>query len=204
MYQKTTLDNGLRLITTTMPHTRSISSCIFIGVGSRYETEAQAGISHFIEHLCFKGTPKRRTAREVSEAIEGVGGILNGGTDKELTVYWCKVAQFHFPLVLDVLIDILLHSKFDPVDIERERQVIDEEINMSKDSPSQQVNMLIDEASIAGDAPDFVKNRVKMQSEYMDKIKDTFNGDVRAIVPLFETEVQGVEMLKRTAECVFA
>ncbi len=145
MHQKTTLDNGLRVITTTMPHTRSVSICFFIGVGSRYETEAEAGVSHFIEHLYFKGTLKRPTARKISEAIEGVGGILNGGTDKELTLYWCKVAQSHFPLALDVLIDILLHSRFDPQDIERERQVIIEEINMSKDSPSQQVNMLIDE-----------------------------------------------------------
>ena len=145
MYQKTTLDNGLRLITTTMPHTRSVSICIFIGVGSRYETEPQAGISHFIEHLCFKGTLKRTTAREISEAIEGVGGILNGGTDKELTLYWCKVAQHHFHLALDVLADMLLHSRFDPADIERERQVIIEEINMGKDSPSQLVGMLIDE-----------------------------------------------------------
>ena len=145
MYQKTTLDNGLRVITTTMPHTRSVSICIFIGVGSRYETEAEAGVSHFIEHLFFKGTQKRQTSREISTAIEGVGGILNGGTDRELTVYWCKVAQSHFPLALDVLVDILLYSKFDPQEIERERKVIIEEINMSKDSPSQQVNMLIDE-----------------------------------------------------------
>ncbi len=145
MHQKTILDNGMRLLTTTMPHTRSVSICFFIGVGSRYETEAQAGISHFIEHLCFKGTPKRATANAISTAIEGVGGILNGGTDKELTVYWTKVAQPHFPLALDVLVDMLLHSKFDPVDIERERQVIIEEINMTKDSPSQQVNLLIDE-----------------------------------------------------------
>jgi len=145
LYQKTTLDNGLRIITATMPHTRSVSVCIFIGVGSRYETESQAGVSHFIEHLCFKGTPKRPTSREISETIEGVGGILNGGTDKELTLYWCKVARSHFPLALDVLADMLLHSKFDPVDIERERQVIIEEIHMSKDSPIQRVNMLIDE-----------------------------------------------------------
>jgi len=128
-----------------MPHTRSVSICIFIGVGSRYETEPQTGISHFIEHLCFKGTPKRTTAKEISEAIEGVGGILNGGTDKELTLYWCKVAQPHFHLALDVLTDMLLHSKFDPADIERERQVITEEINMSKDFPPQRVDMLIDE-----------------------------------------------------------
>ena len=145
MYQKTTLDNGLRIITATMPHTRSVSICIFIGVGSRYETEAQAGISHFIEHLHFKGTPKRPTSKEVSETIEGLGGILNGGTDKELTVYWCKVAQTHFTIALDLLVDMLLHSKFDPQDIERERKVIIEEIHMTKDFPIQRVDMLIDE-----------------------------------------------------------
>ncbi len=145
MYQKTTLDNGLRVITVTMPHTRSVSICIFIGVGSRYEAEAEAGVSHFIEHLLFKGTPKRTTARAISEAIEGVGGVLNGGTNKELTTYWCKVAQPHFELALDVLADMLLHSKFDPQDIEKERQIIIEELNMSKDSPAQRVDMLIDE-----------------------------------------------------------
>ena len=145
MYQKTTLDNGLRIISASMPHTRSVSVSIFIGVGSRYETEAEAGISHFIEHLLFKGTPKLPTARDISGAIEGVGGIISGGTDKELTVYWCKVPQPHFQLALEVLVDVLLNSKFEPVDIEKERQVIIEEINMYKDSPAQQVNMLIDE-----------------------------------------------------------
>jgi len=145
LYQKTTLDNGLRIITAVMPHTQAVCVSFFIGVGSRYETEAQAGISHFIEHLLFKGTPKRPTARAISEAVEGVGGILNGGTDKELTVYWCKAAQSHLHLVLDVLSDVLLHSRFDPQEIEKERRVIIEEINMSKDSPAQQVHMLIDE-----------------------------------------------------------
>ena len=145
MYQKTTLDNGLRLITASMPHTRSVTVSFFLGTGSRYETETQAGVSHFIEHICFRGTSKRPTAREISTAIEGVGGILNGGTDKELTVYWCKVAQPHFPTALDVLVDMLLNSRFDPADIEKERQVIIEEINMSYDSPAQRVGMLIDE-----------------------------------------------------------
>ena len=145
MHQQTTLENGLRVITTPMPHTRSVSVCIFLGVGSRYETKPQAGVSHFIEHLNFRGTPKRATSREISEAIEGVGGIINAGTDKELTVYWCKVAQPHLSLALDVLADIVLNSRLDPADIERERQVISEEINMSKDSPSQLASMLIDE-----------------------------------------------------------
>ncbi|MFC1929157.1 M16 family metallopeptidase [Chloroflexota bacterium] len=150
LYQKTTLDNGLRLITATMPHTHSVSIYFFIGVGSRYETDAQAGISHFIEHLCFRGTPKRPTATDISTAIEGVGGILNGGTDKELTLYSAKVAQPHFTLALDVLADMLLNAKFAPVDIERERQVIIEEIHMTKDSPSQRASMLIDELLWSG------------------------------------------------------
>jgi len=128
-----------------MPHTRSVSICIFISVGSRYETQAEAGISHFIEHILFKGTEKRPTSREISEAIEGVGGILNGGTDKEITLYWCKVAQPHFPIAMDVLADMLLHSKFNPEEIEKERQIIIEEINMSRDYPAQQADMLIDE-----------------------------------------------------------
>ena len=145
MHHKTTLDNGLRVVTTTMPHTRSISLCFFIGVGARYETDALAGVSHFIEHLCFKGTTKRPTSGEICAAIEGVGGILNAGTNKELTIYWAKTAKIHFPLALDVLTDIILNSRFDPAEIERERQVVIEEINMSKDSPSQRVNLLIDE-----------------------------------------------------------
>lgn len=145
MYRKTVLENGLRIITSPMPHTRSVSVCIYIGVGSRYEADDTAGVSHFIEHLCFKGTPKRAQARDIATAIEGVGGILNGGTDKELTIYWCKVAAPHFPLALDVLGDMLLNSKFDPEEIERERQVIIDEIHMIKDSPSQSVGMLIDE-----------------------------------------------------------
>lgn len=145
MHHKTTLDNGLRLVTTSMPHTRSISLSFFVGVGSRYETEALAGVSHFIEHLCFKGTAKRPTSGEICSAIEGVGGILNAGTNRELTIYWAKTAKIHFPLALDVLTDIILNSKFDPAEIERERQVVIEEINMSKDSPSSLVNLLIDE-----------------------------------------------------------
>ena len=145
MYQKIILDNGLRIITCPMPHTRSVSVCIYMGAGSRYESEVQAGVSHFIEHLCFRGTEKRLTAKEISGAIEGVGGVLNGGTDKELTVYWCKVAQPHFSMALDVLTDMVLHSRFEKKDIEKERQIIVEEISMSKDAPNQLVGMILDE-----------------------------------------------------------
>ena len=145
MYQKMVLDNGLRIVSSAMPHTRSVCICIFIGTGSRYEMAEQAGLSHFVEHLCFKGTERRPTAKELSETIDGVGGILNGGTDKELTVYWAKVARPHFLLALDLLGDMLRNSKFDPVDMENERKIIIEELNMCMDSPQSRVDMLIDE-----------------------------------------------------------
>ncbi len=145
MFHQTTLDNGLRLVTATMPQTRSVSTSIFIGAGSRHEPESYAGVSHFIEHLCFRGTEKYPSASDISTAIEGVGGILNGGTDKELTVYWCKVARNYFETAFEVLSDMLLNSRFDVADIEKERQVIIEEINMCNDVPSQRVALLIDE-----------------------------------------------------------
>ena len=145
MYQKTTLDSGLRIISENMPYTRSVCINIFIGAGSRYEPADEAGLSHFIEHLCFKGTQKRATAREISEAIEGVGGVLNAGTDRELTCYWVKVARQHYPLALDVLVDMLRNSSFDAAEIEKERKVIIEELNRCLDSPSERVDMLIDE-----------------------------------------------------------
>lgn len=145
MYQKSVLQNGLRVVTSSMPHTRSVCISIFIGAGSRYERVEEVGTSHFVEHLCFKGTSRRATSKEISEAIEGVGGMLNGGTDKELTVYWCKVARPHFLLALDILVDMLRNSRFDAQSMEKERQVIIEELNMSMDSPQQRVNLLIDE-----------------------------------------------------------
>jgi len=145
MYNKVVLDNGLRVITSAMPHSRSVCLVILVGAGSCYESKEEAGISHFAEHLFFKGTQRRPTSKEITQDIEGVGGIINGGTDKELTVFWCKAASTHFSIALDVLSDLLLNSRFDNKDIERERQVIMEEIKMNRDLPQQRVNMLIDE-----------------------------------------------------------
>ena len=150
MHKKTTLDNGLRIVSARMPRVNSVSIGVIVGAGSRYEEPGQAGISHFIEHLCFKGAKKRPTSKDISEAIEGVGGVINGGTDKELTVYWCKVAQPHFPIAVDVLADMLAHSRFEAGEIEKERQVITEEINMSFDSPQSRVDMLLDEVMWPG------------------------------------------------------
>lgn len=145
MYQKIALDNGLRIFTSAMPHTRSVTVGFFIGVGSRYEVDEQGGISHFIEHMFFKGTAKRPTAKDIAVAIEGVGGVFNGSTGQEATTYWAKVAQQHLPLALDVIVDIILHSNFDPLEIEKERRVIIEEINMIRDTPDGLVRLLLNE-----------------------------------------------------------
>ena len=107
-YEKTTLANGLRILTAPMPHTYSVSVGIYVGAGSRYERKEEAGLSHFVEHLCFKGSAEAaHRPSDISEAIDSVGGFLNGGTDRELTVYYGKVAAPHFALALDVLADMV-------------------------------------------------------------------------------------------------
>ncbi len=143
-YRKTTLPNGLRLLTREMPHTRSASVLFFMDVGSRYESDAEAGLSHFLEHLLFKGTDRRPQAQDISAAIEGVGGILNAGTGPESTLYWAKVAQPHLSLATDLLTDMLLHSRFDPKEVEKERCVILEEIHMTQDNPSELCGMILE------------------------------------------------------------
>jgi predicted Zn-dependent peptidase len=125
-----------------MPHTRSVSVGFFIGAGSRYETKQENGITHFIEHMLFKGTTKRATAKDIAVAIEGVGGLFNASTGRELTTYWTKVGQDHFSIALDVLADMLLNSKLEAEELEKERGVIIEEINMTLDHPSDWVHLL--------------------------------------------------------------
>ncbi len=145
MYDKTVLPNGLRVVSSTLPHTRSVSISIFIGAGSRYETDELGGVSHFLEHMLFKGTRRRPSAREISEEIEGIGGVMNAGTDKELTVFWAKVGDHRFAHTMDILADSLRNSLLDPYELEKERAVILEELAMTEDSPGDLVNLLIDE-----------------------------------------------------------
>ncbi len=152
MYQKTTLDNGLRIVTANMPHTRSVTVVLYYGVGSRYEAKRLGGISHFIEHMVFKGTERRPLPQIISEAIEGVGGYLNASTGLETTNYYAKVPSKHFAMALDVLTDMLDRPLFKPDDIEKERQVIIEEINATLDSPSDLVGELHSEL-LWGDQP---------------------------------------------------
>ncbi len=149
---KVVLPNGLRIYTDEMPHTHSVSLGIFTQVGSRYEDARLSGISHFIEHMFFKGTQKRPTAREVSEAIEGIGGYINASTSYDVTTYYCKVANIHTERGLDVLTDMLTGALFDPREIEKERGVIQEEIKMSLDVPAHWVHQILDEL-MWGDQP---------------------------------------------------
>ena len=146
MYQRSVLDNKLRVLTSTMDHTQSVSIVICVGAGSRYESGKLAGVSHFIEHLPFKGTESWPTARAVSEAIEGVGGVMNASTDREMTVFWIKVARLHYKTAFAVLMDMVLKSRLDPEEVEKEREVIQEELRMTYDQPSYRVDLLIDEA----------------------------------------------------------
>lgn len=145
MYQRTVLANQLRVLTAAMPHSTSVSITVSVGAGSRYEAAELAGLSHFLEHLPFKGTAHWPTAREVSAAIEGVGGVMNASTDREITVFWCKVARLHFRQGLAVLLDLLLNPLLEPEEMEREREVIQEELRMTYDYPSDRVGLLIDE-----------------------------------------------------------
>ena len=145
IYEQTTLDNGLRMVTCEMPHTRSVSISAYVGVGSRFETDDEAGLSHFVEHMMFKGTESRPDPLDISAQIESSGGAINAGTEQELTVYWCKVAQPYFADSMALMVDMLRNSLFRPDDIEKERNVIHEELAMISDYPSARVDSMIDE-----------------------------------------------------------
>ena len=128
-----------------MPERLSASLVFMFGGGSRLEDDRLAGVSHFIEHLLFKGTRRRPTSKEIADAIEGVGGFINASTDKELTAYWTRVPAEHLQLGLDVLADIVSNSKLAPDDVERERMVILEELKMYQDQPQDYVLNLLEE-----------------------------------------------------------
>lgn len=141
MVERTVFENGVRVVTETMPDVGSASLGIWVENGSRYETAAQAGISHYLEHLFFKGTD-RRTASQIAEEFEGVGGHFNAFTGKECTCYYAKVLDEHLPLAQDILGDILLHSRFEPEEIDRERTVVIQEILQNEDTPDEYVHDL--------------------------------------------------------------
>lgn len=144
MHRLTRLPNGLTIATAAMPHMASVCLGVWVGVGSRYETAAQGGAAHFIEHLLFKGT-RRRGARQISEAVEGMGGYLNAYTSEDHTCFYAKARADRFSTLLDVLMDMFLHSRFAPADIAKERAVIKEERASYRDQPQHLVQELLNE-----------------------------------------------------------
>ena len=142
MFKKTTLKNGLRIITVPQKNTQSVAILVLVGTGSKYETKEINGISHFLEHLFFKGTKKRPNALKIAETLDSVGGTYNAFTGEETTGYWAKVNSEHFELALDWVSDILLNTKLKSKDIEKEKGVIIEEVNMYLDLPMSYVGEL--------------------------------------------------------------
>ena len=141
MVTREVLDTGLRLITESMPHVRSVSIGVWLTRGSRHETSAQGGIAHFVEHMLFKGTATR-TAEDIAQAIDSIGGQLDAFTAKEYASYYIKVLDEHLPTAVDLLSDIVMNPKFDAADLEKEKKVILEEIKMVEDTPDDLVHEL--------------------------------------------------------------
>ncbi len=151
-YEKTTLPNGVRVVTGPMTGVKSASLIFSYEVGSRYEPAPIAGVAHFLEHMLFKGTEKRPDPMQISQAIEGVGGVLNAATGREGTSYWCKVPSTHFGMAYEVMADILRNSVIDAAELDKERSVVIEEIRSIQDSPEELVHEVIDEV-VWGDHP---------------------------------------------------
>ena len=172
MFNLYTLDNGLRVVTEYIEHVNSISVGVMVQNGSRNESKDVNGISHFIEHMFFKGTDKR-SAKDIVQEIENIGGQINAYTSKETTCYYIKALNTHVDLCLDVISDMILNSKFDEEEIEKEKGVVIEEINMSQDNPEDVLDEIHSEAIFGSDSlsypilgtPDRIKsfNRKKIK-----------------------------------------
>jgi len=140
-FHKEVLDNGIRVVMEEIPFVKSASLGIWVEVGSRDESDAEAGLSHFIEHMFFKGTA-RRSAQQIAQEMDGLGGELNAFTSRETTVFYAKIVDEHLPQAVDLLADLFRHSRFSPVEIEREKKVVLEEIKMVEDDPEDLVHDL--------------------------------------------------------------
>ncbi len=152
MFERTTLQNGARVLTAPMPHAQSVSCFVMFAAGARFEQREEGGIAHFAEHMFFKGTERRPTARAIASEIDGIGGELNAFTGKEYTGYYVKCAAETRDVALDVLADMLRNSLFDAEEIEREKGVIVEEMNMYFDTPRDYIGGVY-ESLLYGDQP---------------------------------------------------
>src|SRR6266545_4893223 len=199
-YAKRTLSNGVRVLVSEMPETRSASLAIFVGAGSRMEKRDDAGTSHFLEHIVFKGTAKRPTAADISIEIESRGGVVNAATDKEVTVFWSRVPARHWRVALDVIADMILAPMLRDSDVESEKKVIVEELRMYRDQPQDRVHTLVDELlypnhplgwEVAGREPVVLGMAASQLRDFMDrgyapkKIVIALAGKADAIAELF-------------------
>ncbi|MGO0061668.1 M16 family metallopeptidase [Brevibacillus fluminis] len=151
MIQRYTCENGVRIVTEKISSVRSVALGIWVGTGSKFEREANNGISHFLEHMYFKGT-KTRTAKQIAEAFDEIGGNVNAFTSKEYTCYYARILDTHAPIALDILSDMYFNSVFDAEELEKEKNVVIEEISMYEDTPDDLVHDLIARACY-GDHP---------------------------------------------------
>jgi predicted Zn-dependent peptidase len=174
VFQRDTLDNGLRVLTADLPYAQSVAVLVMLAAGSRYETEQNSGIAHFSEHMFFKGTEKRPSAKEIAGAIDAIGGEFNAFTGKEYTAYYVKCAAEHRDVALDVLVDMLRNARFEEEEIEREKGVIVEEMNMYYDTPRDFIGGVY-ETLLWGDQPlgrDIIGNKETVRGA----TRDTFRG----------------------------
>src|ERR671938_173193 len=152
VYERQTLSNGLRVLTAPLDHAQSVACFVMLAAGSRYENPSNRGIAHFAEHMFFKGTERRPSSRDLTTIIDGIGGEFNAFTSKEYTGYYVRCAGADRDTALVVLIDMLRHSKFDPDELEREKGVILEEMNMYFDTPRDYIGSVY-EALLYDDQP---------------------------------------------------
>src|SRR2546429_8931651 len=145
VFERQALANGVRVLTAPMPQAQSVTCSLMLAAGSRYETRDTNGIAHFSEHMFFKGTERRPSARQIAGEIDAIGGEFNAFTGKEYTGYYVKCAAEHRDVALDVLVDMIRHSRFEPEEIEREKGGIVEEMNMYFDTPRDYIGGVYDE-----------------------------------------------------------
>jgi predicted Zn-dependent peptidase len=174
MFQRDTLDNGLRVLTADLPHAQSVAVMVMLAAGSRYETAEASGIAHFAEHMFFKGTERRPSAREIAGEIDAIGGEFNAFTGKENTTYYVKCAAEHRDVALDVLVDMLRNSRFAEEEIEREKGVIVEEMNMYYDTPRDYIGGVYEQL-LWGDQP-LGRDIIGRKETIGDATRDTFMG----------------------------
>jgi predicted Zn-dependent peptidase len=174
VFERHTLDNGLRVLTAPMPTAQSVSCFVMLAAGSRYETRESSGIAHFAEHMFFKGTERRPTARDIAGEVDAIGGEFNAFTGKEYTAYYVRCAAEHRNVALDVIVDMLRNSKFDAGEIDREKGVIIEEMNMYFDTPRDFVDGVYEEL-VYGDHPlgwDIIGRKETVQGATRDTFLD--------------------------------